>query len=204
MMLGRVAQRVHAGAPRDLAARVRSGVPGAEGRCHGDKANPAARSFSIGRQARFVEIAAAACLRNTRIAQMPQHGQHAVLAIIVDMIVGAGDDIHAEPTQFAQKIGRRRHRRSGGDRGRPLFPPAHAGFEIDTGRVGVTQRLHQFQKSRLATRAHTPGQHHVSAERNCECVFIRIRIFVGAVLHRAISSPGQSGDSARRCRAACP
>ncbi len=76
--------------------------------------------------------------------EMFEIGQHAVFAVVEGVVVGAGDQIDAEPLQVFEQLGVRRHERALGNPRRAFVPGVHRAFEIGEAGVGAAQDLAQL------------------------------------------------------------
>ena len=68
-------------------------------------------------------------------------GQHAALAVVEGMVVGAGDHVDAEPLQVFEQLRLGGHERSLSDAGRAFVPGVNGAFEIGEGGVGAAQNF---------------------------------------------------------------
>ena len=103
------------------------------------------RRIEISRRPRLREISTRAGMHYPCFIQMTNIGQHAALAIVESVIVGAGNHVNAEPFQVFEQFRLRRHEVLRDSR-RPFVPGVHRTFEIGEGRIAAVDNLAQRQK----------------------------------------------------------
>jgi hypothetical protein len=94
--------------------------------------------------------------------------QHTAFTVIEGVIVGAANQIDAEPLQVLKQIWIGRHEGALRNSGRALVPIVHGTFEIGEGGVGAAQNFAQSQEAWFCERREFTREHGVAGERNGE------------------------------------
>ena len=110
-------------------------------------------------------MAPAAGVHDAGRVQIAASGENAFFAIVVGVVVGGGDKIHAEPFQIVEQMRLGRHVSAAADVLVPFEVVMHAGFEVGEGGVcAATDRsqlqVASFVKDRQAARRHHVAQEH--------------------------------------------
>src|SRR4029077_19033726 len=92
--------------------------------------------------------------------------QHAALAVVESMIVGAGNHIDAETLQVFEQLRKRRHEGSRGNPRGPLVPGVNRAFEIGESGVGAAENLSELEKLFFPKGSQFARQHGVAGQRD--------------------------------------
>src|SRR5262245_33107056 len=127
-------------------------------------------------------------MHNPCFIQMVNIRQHAALAIVEGVIVGAGNHVNAEPFQVIEQLRLRRHEGSLRDSRCPFVPGVHRAFEISEGRIAAIDNLTQPQKPFFLERCKLSSEHRVTRERESEIAFFRFVKHGGLLFDQNYSS----------------
>ena len=172
-------QRIDARSAAQVGTLLAGLVPGSESGGGGDQRDAAVGCVEITGGARFGEILPCAGVRHARSVEMFEIGEHAVFAVVEGVVVGAGDQIDAEPLQVFEQLRIGGHEGSLGDARRAFVPVVDRAFEIGEAGIGVVQNLAQFQKSRFFERRQFAREHGIAGQRDGEVTLFGLISHVG-------------------------
>ena len=167
------AERVQSGASANIGALLQRASCLGECGGSGDQSDAAIRGVQVGGGAGFAEVAPGARMHKVGVAQVLQVGEQAAFAVVVAMVVGAGDEVDAHPFELAQVLGV-----GAGEcaacHARRVLEVVHEHFEVGEADIGFLEKFSQAHEAVLVEDGHPAGNHRVAAGNECQVTRLRL------------------------------